>query len=221
MPYTATYDYVYYLKDLQGDGYTEFYRISDIRGVMSTTVTAEIRTFDEADFEYATPTFIDQSTGMEVPAYYTRKQFTLSFESLGGSFIAPLTALYGESLSVAGLVPTRTGYNFLGWYDAVDEDGHAAGNPVTGDVELSGDQTLYAKWEGQQVGYTILYMREQYSAAGNTYVFDRSGTGTARWGRRSSPPMRPALPTTSTGMSLTMTATRPPAWSSPPTAARC
>ena len=196
VPFTATYDYVYYLKDLQG----ALYGVPPSAGRAwrhEHHRDADILTFAQADFEYLTPTLIDQSTGKEVPAYYTRKEFTLTLESLGGSFIAPLTALYGDTVSVAGLSPTRTGYNFMGWFDAVDENGHAAGNQVTGDVVLAGDQTVYAKWEGQQVGYTILYMREMYDAAGNTYVFDRSATATAQVGTTvvatSAPPLTPGI----------------------------
>ena len=44
--YTATYDYVYKVKDLTGDGYTEFARDEGIKGVMNSSVTAPAKSID-------------------------------------------------------------------------------------------------------------------------------------------------------------------------------
>ena len=68
--------------------------------------------------------------------------FTITFDSRGGSDIAPQNQMYGELLTVPE-DPTREGYEFTGWYidyacdDAWDE----------ADDIIETDITLYAGWE--------------------------------------------------------------------------
>ena len=50
VPYTAEYDFVYLLKDLTGDGYTEIERVHAY-GILGSTVTAQILNYSYADFE--------------------------------------------------------------------------------------------------------------------------------------------------------------------------
>ena len=68
--------------------------------------------------------------------------FTITFDSRGGSDIAPQNQMYGELLTVPDN-PTREGYEFRGWYVDFACD-------VAWDIEediISSDITLYAKWE--------------------------------------------------------------------------
>ena len=46
IPFTAKYDFVYMLKDLDGNGYTEIDRTSDVEGVLNSYVTPTVKTFD-------------------------------------------------------------------------------------------------------------------------------------------------------------------------------
>lgn len=68
--------------------------------------------------------------------------FTITFDSKGGSDVAPQNQMYGELLEVPEN-PTREGYEFTGWYidnacdDAWDED----------EDIIESDITLYAGWE--------------------------------------------------------------------------
>ena len=68
--------------------------------------------------------------------------FTITFDSRGGSDVAPQNQMYGELLLVPE-DPTREGYEFSGWYvdyacDVIwDED----------EDIVEGDCTLYAGWE--------------------------------------------------------------------------
>ncbi len=178
VPYTAEYDFVYKLKDLTGDGYTE---IADSRehvyGVLNSYVTPTVKTFDYAELEMAQGADITQATGQELYVYYTRKSYQLTYETNGGSYVGGVTVPYGKEESVTSTVPTRTGYTFAGWY--LDEElTQAAGNTVT----VNGDTTLYAKWNGATVNYTIVYMFEKYNDTGteSSYVYDNSkdATGT-------------------------------------------
>ena len=68
--------------------------------------------------------------------------FTITFDSKGGSDVAPQNQMYGELLSVPE-DPTREGYEFTGWY--VD---HACDDIWNVEVDIiEGDITLYAGWE--------------------------------------------------------------------------
>ena len=44
-------------------------------------------------------------------------------------------------------------------------------------MTIEGDTTLYAKWEGATVDYTIIYMKEEYNSSGtNDWVYENSRT---------------------------------------------
>ena len=113
---------------------------------------------------------ITEEEGQELNVYYKRKNFTLSYESNGGSYVAGTTAPYETQVALSSETPSRTGYTFQGWYsdpDLADE------HKVTGSVTLTEDTTLYAKWDGNTVSYTIMYMKVQYNPDGeNTWVYE-------------------------------------------------
>lgn len=71
--------------------------------------------------------------------------FTITFEPLGGSDIAPQQQMYGELLVVPE-PPTREGYVFTGWHKD-----HACMEPWDPDTDtIQSDLTLYAGWEKQE-----------------------------------------------------------------------
>ena len=43
-------------------------------------------------------------------------EYTISFDSNGGTDVAPLVKHFGETIQ-APTVPTKTGYKFVGWFD--------------------------------------------------------------------------------------------------------
>ena len=66
--------------------------------------------------------------------------FTVKFDTDGGSYVAPVKAMYSETVSPAD--PVKEGYEFTGWY--TDRDctvRWTPGDPITGSC------TLYAGWE--------------------------------------------------------------------------
>ena len=174
VPYTAEYDYVYLLKDLTGDGYTEIDRTSDVQGVLNSYVTPAVKTYDYAVLERAEGAVITQASGQELNVYYTRKNYQLTYETNGGSYVGGGTYPYGSSVELTTTVPTRTGYTFAGWYSDPELT-----TPVSGSVTIDGNTTLYAKWNGDTVNYTIVYMFEKYNDAGtaSSYVYDNSRDG--------------------------------------------
>jgi len=54
-----------------------------------------------------------------IEATYTDDTYTVSFNSMGGSSVASKTVTYGQTYGTLGS-PTKTGYTFDGWYDAIE-----------------------------------------------------------------------------------------------------
>ena len=177
--HTAEYDFVYLLKNLTGNGYTEIERTSDVHGVLGSYVTPTVKTYDYANLERAVGADITQAEGQELNVYYTRKNYQLTYETNGGSYVGGVTVPYETIQPVTSTVPTRTGYTFAGWYK------DAALTQSAGDtVEVKKDTTLYAKWTGKTVNYTIVYMIEKYDDTGteSSFVYGNSTTRTGTVG---------------------------------------
>ncbi len=70
----------------------------------------------------------------------THDYYTLTFDTNGGSYIAPITKIEGTNVSLASYKPTKAGFDFTGWYaDA------ALNNKVTS-ITLNSNKTVYAVW---------------------------------------------------------------------------
>ena len=90
-------------------------------------------------------------------AKWTINQYTVTFNSEGGSAVASQSVNYG-SMATAPPDPTLTGYTFAGWYADVGltTAWNFSANLVTGDV------TVYAKWTINQ--YTVTFNAQGGSA---------------------------------------------------------
>ena len=177
--YTATYDFVYLLKDLDGEGYTEIDRVKGVQGVLGSTVTPTVKAYENYKLELAEPAQITKAKGQELRVLYTRKNVQLTYETNGGSYVSAVTAPYGSSVPLPETNPTREGYKFNGWYSDA-----ALKTKVTGAVTLNGNTTLYAGWTGEKVNYTVVYMFEKYNDTGTSasFVYDNSSTEKANAG---------------------------------------
>ena len=177
--YSAEFDYVYYLENLYSEGYTEIARVHDY-AVLNATVTPAVKTFEYAEYdsEKTEPVTITRVSGQEVPVYYSRKNFTVSYQTNGGSYVQAVSAPYGSTVTLDRGTSTRKGYSFDGWY--ADEQ---LSEPVTS-VAVNGHTTVYAKWKGENVNYTIVYMKEKYdNSTDSTYwVYDNSRSASAEVG---------------------------------------
>ena len=68
--------------------------------------------------------------------------FTITFDSKGGTDVAPIQQMYGEYLEEPE-PPTREGYEFTGWYTD-----YACDSPWLQDhYTIDSDRTLYAGWK--------------------------------------------------------------------------
>ena len=107
---------------------------------------------------------------MTIKAKWTVNQYTLTFDTNGGSTIAPITQDYGTAIT-APADPTKTGYTFAGWTPAI---------PATMPAE---NLTVTAQWRynsGGSSGYSYYTIK---AAAGTGGSISPSGSVSVREGR--------------------------------------
>ena len=170
----AEYTIGHYLKDLNGNGYSlipstdENPNPEEKTGVKKSVVTPAFResySFAEKE-DRDTDVVITGTSGQELKVYYTRKDFTLSYNTNGGDYIDAVTRPYGTTITLPESA-NRQGYTFEGWYkDAALSE--SAGTSIT----LEQDTSVYAKWTPAQVNYKITYMIENADDDGYSFLAD-------------------------------------------------
>lgn len=80
--------------------------------------------------------------GMTLTAKWTANSYTITFDTNGGSAVAPITQDYGTTIK-APAAPTKTGYTFMGW------------NPALPAAMPAGDMTIKAQWSINR--YTVTF----------------------------------------------------------------
>ena len=197
VPYTAEYTVHYMLKNLTDDDYTEIQSVTN-HGVLGSTVSPQVLSYDYAIFEKTEATKLTQSQGQDLYVYYTRNSYTLSYNTNGGSYIPYQTGLYESKVSLTDNVPTKTGYTFVGWHEKEDLSDTAK---TSGTITLDSDKTLYAEWKANTVNYTINYYKEVYNNATRktSYVYDSAVSASGKVGATVQADEAPALTTVPTG----------------------
>lgn len=89
---------------------------------------------------------------LNIRAVYEKSQFTITFDTNGGSEIPPLTGIeYNTSADLSAWIPEKPGYLFLGWYVSNEPEA----NLFTGTNPITADFTLYARWRIVYLQYYI------------------------------------------------------------------
>ena len=117
-------------------------------------------------------------TDTVVSIYYDRNEYTLLYDTMGGSYIPSETVPYGTEVELVSEenAPTREGYSFTGWY--LDEQ---CTNPAGKSIAVEEDTRVYAGWKGSEVSFKVVYMAEnadddQYSYKGTVSLTGTAGT---------------------------------------------
>ena len=110
----------------------------------SITLTAKNRasyTFDGwSNGETTNPLTFDLESDTTIGPKYTAIEYTVTFDSQGGSEVDSITRIENEAIGTLP-VPTKEGHSFLGWYTSTEYTEQInSSTPVTADV------TYYAKW---------------------------------------------------------------------------
>ena len=95
----------------------------------------------ESEWDFETPVTAD----LTLTAKWQINRYTITFDTAGGSEVAPITQDYGTTITPPA-APTRTGYTFAGWDKTI---------PATMPAE---NITLTARWTVNQ--YTITFKPE-------------------------------------------------------------
>jgi len=90
------------------------------------------------------------TTAATYTAQFTINQYTMTFNSMGGSAVAPITQNYNTQIAKPEN-PAREHYTFVGWYDSED-------NPISFPYTITDNITVYAKW--QINSYTMIFDSE-------------------------------------------------------------
>lgn len=174
------------------DGYHVYFKDNNGRIIATKTVANGTKvTFEDVNFPVGSDEAItgwyedagrtkkvDSVTinGADITLYAkVEKGYWLTFESNGGSYVAP--AFYANSTAAAAPTddPTKPGYTFDDWY--TDED---LKTPASFD-SITASTTLYAKWTaGTETKYTVIHFWENANDDG--YSFKESETKTGATG---------------------------------------
>lgn len=88
----------------------------------------------ESEWDFETPVTAD----LTLTAKWQINRYTITFDTAGGSEVAPITQDYGTTITPPA-APTRTGYTFAGWDKTI---------PTT---MPAGDMTITARWTENRV----------------------------------------------------------------------
>lgn len=107
--------------------------------------------FTDAEFTSSVVTELKVGTSGKITLYahYSINQYTISFESNGGTSVSAITQNYATSVT-APEAPSKNGYTFAGWYSNA-----SLTSKYTFATMPSEDITLYAKWD--LANYNIAY----------------------------------------------------------------
>ena len=170
------------------DGYHVYFKDDNGRIIATKTVANGTKvTFEDVNFPVGSDEAItgwykdadrtekvDSVTinGADITLYAkVEKGYWLTFESNGGSYVAPAFYANGKT-ATAPTKPAKSGYTFVNWY--TDE-----GLTTAADFSsITATTTLYAKWrENGNTSYTVIHWLENADDDGYSYKESETKTG--------------------------------------------
>ena len=172
----TAYKVEHLLQNVTGTGYT-LYDTDYKTGATGQDTKAETKDYSAEGFKQGvftdTKIAADGSTVVEIK--YDRKTYNVSFNSNGGSEVAAQIGVLHGAKASAPSDPTKTGYEFVGWYkdSNLTDDWDFAADTVTATT------TLYAKWTVRtDTSYTVKHLRQDVTGTGYTLHETGNMTGT-------------------------------------------
>ena len=93
-------------------------------------------------------------TNITLTAMWTRQTYKVTFNSMGGSQVEQQAVLY-EAKAVTPIAPTKTGYQFIGWFTSDDDGITLSTSTFDFDTQITDNLTLYAKWSSTSITVSI------------------------------------------------------------------
>ena len=138
MTITAQWQLNQYTITFDAAGGSEVPSITQDYGTAITPPAAPTRTgYTFAGWDKTIPTTMPAGN-MTITAQWQVNQYTITFDTAGGSEVAPITQDYGTTIT-APANPAKTGYTFAGWDKTI---------PTT---MPAGDMTITARWTENRV----------------------------------------------------------------------
>ena len=138
LPLTAKWQINRYTITFDTAGGSEVPSITQDYGTAITPPAAPTRTgYTFAGWDKTIPTTMPAGN-MTITAQWQVNQYTITFDTAGGSEVAPITQDYGTTIT-APANPAKTGYTFAGWDREI---------PTT---MPAGDMTITARWTENRV----------------------------------------------------------------------
>ena len=170
---TTAYKTEHYKQNLSDILYAHF-ETENLSGVTDTTATAVYKTYtgftkDESNANTVKSGTITGNGSLTLKLYYTRKTYTVSFQTNSTATISNLTGqLYGATITKPN-DPAKQGYTFSGWYKEA-----ALTTPWTFASDTVQDTTtLYAKWTANtDTPYSVNYYLQDTN--GTTYTLQET-----------------------------------------------
>lgn len=189
-PYTLTSDVTFYAKwqeNVVANTYTITWEVNgavvetDLEVVEGTTPTYNGQNptkVSTAQYSYSftgwSPEITPATSNQTYVAQFSQtvREYTISFNSNGGSTVVALTHDYGTQINEP-TEPTKDGYHFVSW--CLDSE---LTQTVTWPIELTQNITLYAKWnEAVPYGSYLSALLSSYTQSPYTYVPDTMKIG--------------------------------------------
>ncbi|MCL1947913.1 MAG: SUMF1/EgtB/PvdO family nonheme iron enzyme [Chitinivibrionia bacterium] len=104
----------------------------------------------------------------------SESEFTITFDSQGGSDVSPISAMYGTQITLP--TPVRSGYLFNGWFGGISSGvkyGDGGGKHL-----VIGDVTMYARWSQIVLGGNDTESGKDTTINGIACILVKAGTFT-------------------------------------------